>query len=57
LPPLPQKQTNPDEHALDEDDSQLSIFEAENIGENESNENDDTITTTVGDIIEQATAD
>lgn len=57
LPPLPQKQTNPDENALDEDDSQLSIFESENTVENESNENDDTITTTVGDIIEQATAD
>lgn len=54
LPPLPQKQTNPDENALDEDDSQLSIFESENVSESE---NDDTITTTVGDIIEQATAD
>lgn len=54
LPPLPQKQTNPDENALDEDDSQLSIFESENTSESE---NDDTITTTVGDIIEQATAD
>jgi len=57
LPPLPQKQTNPDENALDEDDSQLSIFESENKEESNNSENDDTITTTVGDIIDQATAD
>lgn len=62
LPPLPQKQTNPQENALDEDDSQLSIFEAENESADSNNTHtedtsDDTITTTVGDIIEQATAD
>ena len=62
LPPLPQKQTNPQENALDEDDSQLSIFEAENVNADDNNAqtdnaSDDTITTTVGDIIEQATAD
>lgn len=61
LPPLPQKQSNPDENALDEDDSQLSIFESEQEkdGENEkiSENADDTITATVGEIIEQATAD
>lgn len=59
LPPLPQKQTNPDEDALD-DDSQLSIFESENADsttEDDSADSDDTITTTVGDIIDQATAD
>ena len=55
LPPLPQKQENPDEHALD-DDGQLSFFDEEN-AENNENETDDTITTTVGDIIEQATAE
>ncbi len=54
LPPLPQKQENPDEKALE--DNQLSIFEDENA--QDKNENaDDTITTTVGDIIDQATAD
>lgn len=59
LPPLPQKQTNPDENALDEDDSQLSIFEPEETAGTDNSEDtaDDTITTTVGDIIEQATAD
>lgn len=69
LPPLPQKQENPDENALEEDDSQLSIFENENAGNNESTDNsdddaennaqdgDDTITATVGEIIEQATAE
>lgn len=51
LPPLPQKQENPDENAL-EDDGQLSIFESEN-----SEHDDDTITATVGEIIEQATAE
>jgi segregation and condensation protein B len=61
LPPLPQKQENPDENALDEDDSQLSIFENENENKSEETENngsenaDDTITATVGEIIEQAT--
>ncbi|MBQ4128915.1 MAG: SMC-Scp complex subunit ScpB [Ruminococcus sp.] len=54
LPPLPQKQENPDEDALD--DSQLSIFEDENADDKEKN-TDDTITATVGDIISQATAD
>lgn len=62
LPPLPQKQENPDENALDEDDSQLSIFESEKSDESaESADNkeadDDTITATVGEIIEQATAE
>ncbi len=61
LPELPQKQQNPDENALDEDDSQLSIFENENAdkGDNaDSDDNaDDTITASVGDIIEQATAE
>ena len=65
LPPLPQKQENPDENALNEDDSQLSIFESEN-STNAETENaqdksgansDDTITATVGEIIEQATAE
>ncbi|MBE6824772.1 MAG: SMC-Scp complex subunit ScpB [Ruminococcaceae bacterium] len=60
LPPLPQKQQNPDENAL-EDDSQLSIFEGENAqdvsAESDKVADDDTITATVGDIIEQATAD
>lgn len=51
LPPLPQKQENPDEHALD-DDGQLSIFDDE---ENKDDTTDDTITTTVGDIISEAT--
>lgn len=51
LPPLPQKQENPDENAL-EDDGQLSIFESEN-----TEGDDDTITATVGEIIEQATAE
>ncbi|MBQ6626496.1 MAG: SMC-Scp complex subunit ScpB [Ruminococcus sp.] len=51
LPPLPQKQENPDENAL-EDDGQLSIFDDEN-----ENESDETITATVGEIIEQATAE
>ncbi len=51
LPPLPQKQENPDENAL-EDDGQLSIFDGEN-----SEGDDDTITATVGEIIEQATAE
>lgn len=61
LPELPQKQHNPDENALDKDDSQLSIFEDENAKESNSGENpentDDTITATVGEIIEQATAE
>ena len=61
LPELPQKQQNPDENALDEDDSQLSIFENENAdkGDNaDSDDNaDDTITASVGEIIEQATAE
>ena len=51
LPPLPQKQENPDENAL-EDDGQLSIFDDEN-----ENGSDETITATVGEIIEQATAE
>lgn len=55
LPPLPQKQENPDENAL-EDDSQLSIFDDEN-AEDTSQTTDDTITATVGEIIDQATAD
>lgn len=55
LPPLPQKQENPDEDAL-KDDSQLSIFDDEN-EENKNDETDDTITTTVGDIISQATSE
>lgn len=54
LPPLPQKEKNPDENALD-DDGQLSIFEGENA--QDDNKTDDTITATVGEIIEQATAD
>lgn len=57
LPPLPQKQQNPDENSL-EDDNQLSIFEAENDSNNDDNldtDSDDTITATVGEIIEQAT--
>ena len=55
------------EDALDEDDSQLSIFESENNPQDTQSDDatdnltddtaDDTITTTVGDIIEQATAD
>lgn len=57
LPELPQKQTNPDENALDEDDSQLSIFESENADNTQENEPDETITATVGDIIEQATTE
>lgn len=66
LPPLPQKQENPDEKALDKDDSQLSIFESENADndggqnfspETEATNSDDTITATVGEIIEQATAE
>ncbi|MBQ8538362.1 MAG: SMC-Scp complex subunit ScpB [Ruminococcus sp.] len=58
LPELPQKQANSDENALDKDDSQLSIFESEN-AENVDSEknNDETITATVGEIIEQATAE
>lgn len=58
LPPLPQKEKNPDENAL-EDDGQLSIFEAENPDADDDTEakDDDTITATVGEIIEQATAD
>ncbi len=55
LPPLPQKQKNPDENALD-DDGQLSIFENENVADNADGA-DDTITATVGEIVEQATAD
>ena len=51
LPPLPQNKENPDENAL-EDDGQLSIFDDEN-----ENESDETITATVGEIIEQATAE
>ncbi len=57
LPPLPQKQQNSDENSL-EDDNQLSIFEAENDSNNDDNldtDSDDTITATVGEIIEQAT--
>ena len=58
LPELPQKQQNPDEHALDQDDSQLSIFEDENARNSDDADNaDDTITATVGEIIEQATAE
>ena len=61
LPELPQKQQNPDENALDEDDSQLSIFENENAdkGDNADSDDkaDDTITASVGEIIEQATAE
>ena len=58
LPPLPQKQQNPDENALDKDDSQLSIFEDENAENSEdAKDTDDTITASVGEIIEQATAD
>lgn len=58
LPPLPQKEKNPDEDALSEDDSQLSIFESENPSVDDSEKaDDDTITTTVSDIIEQAIAD
>ncbi len=55
LPPLPQKEKNPDENALD-DDGQLSIFEGEN-AQGDENKADDTITATVSEIIEQATAD
>ena len=57
LPELPQKQTNPDENSPDEDDSQLSIFENENADNTQENEPDETITATVGDIIEQATTE
>ncbi|MBR2715178.1 MAG: SMC-Scp complex subunit ScpB [Ruminococcus sp.] len=58
LPPLPQKEKNPDENSLD-DDGQLSIFEEENknadTDENTADNDDDTITATVGEIIEKAT--
>jgi len=58
LPPLPQEQQNPQENALDDDDSQLSIFEAETESEDKSDDTqDDTINATVGDIIDIATAD
>ena len=58
LPELPQKQANSDENALDKDDSQLSIFENENAENIDSEKNnDETITATVGEIIEQATAE
>lgn len=58
LPPLPQKEKNPDEDALD--DSQLSIFENENEtsdSDAQDDAQDDTITATVCEIIEQATAE
>ena len=57
LPELPQKQENPDENALDKDDSQLSIFENETSENTQENEPDDTITASVSEIIEQATTE
>lgn len=58
LPPLPQKQENPDEDNL-EDDKELSVFASENTDkeESENSDNDDTITTTISDIIDKATAE
>ncbi len=50
LPPLPQKEKN-DVAESEGDDSQLSIFEQENTEDTE----DDTITATVSDIIQEAT--
>lgn len=51
LPDLPQKEKNEQE---EQDDSQLSIFEVEN---SDDNSDDDTITATVSDIINEATKD